>query len=978
MPAKIPEYNSLMTKRIRNILLVCNNYDSFTLEEDGHIEARIAREFAELNLNNPPSLTRVASTAEALELLQNSGRFDLIITMYTVGGISVFEFSHRAKKLCPDTPIVLLSAYSKEIYRQIAQGDASDIDDFFCWNNSPELIIAIVKLLEDKLNAEHDIGEMGVQAILLVEDSVRYYSTYLPMLYKIVLQQNNASIQEALNLQQQTLRKRARPKILMAKNYDEAISLYERYKDNLLGVISDIGFVMHKGDKPSDERLDAGIELCCKIREITPKMPILLQSSQESMRQTAQELRMGFVMKRSSMLEQEIIDYIGREFAFGDFVLTNDTGDEIARVHNLFELDKMIKTLPDEALMNLAATNYMSKWLKARGLFQLSETFASMSVEQDGTIQAHRTALTNTVHDFRISQAIGVVAQYDPATFNDAIGLSKVGNGYMGGKARGLCFINRLIVNHNLLKKWDDVRVLIPRTMLITTEYFDEFIQSNGLQYVIDSDLPDEEILAEFVSAPLPDELRDALLHFIRVAHKPLAIRSSSVLEDSYYQPFAGVYSTYMIPDTEDENQKLRLLCKAVKSVYASVYFASARSYIQATGHVLSEEKMGVVVQEVCGSQDGTYYFPTLSGVARSVNFYPIGHESADGGIAKVAMGLGKAVVDGDMVLRFSPEYPKHVLQTSTPEQTMTETQQAIFALDLRPDQFRTSVNDSVNLARIPVNECENFRNMKFVASTFDLENQRIVDSAYPQGPKYITFAQILKYNTFPLAEIVKELLHIAEEEMKSYIEIEFAANLDRETPVFNVLQIRPISVDSRNSIVDWAKLDESDALIKSSCALGTGWISGIKDIVYIPRGRFDVMKTQEMAREITKLNQKLASADRQYILVGYGRWGSSISTLGIPVQWGDISDAKVLVEASLEDFRVEPSQGTHFFQNLTSFNAGYINVDTFGNSDDICDIDALDKLPAVEEGEFFRHVSFENELTVCIDGRNNRAIIKL
>ena len=970
-----------MSRRIRRILLVCNNYDTFSLEEDGRIEPKISREYLDLNLSNPPSFVRAESTLEALALAEKGERFDLIITMYNVGELNVFDFSRKMKTLDPNTPIVLLCSYSKEIYRQISEADSSALDYVFCWNNSTDLIIAIIKLLEDKLNAPHDALKVGVQAILLVEDSVRYYSTYLPMLYKIILQQNSASACEALNEQQQALRKRSRPKILMATNYEDAVNLYNQYKDNLLGVISDIGFVLHKGDPMSSEKLDAGVDLCKLIRADNPKMPILMQSSQESMREVARELGVGFVIKQSKILTQAISDYISSEFGFGDFVLHNKTtGEEIARASDLLGLERIIKTIGDDELRNLAKTNYMSKWLKARGLFSLSKAFAAMDVDKDDSIEMHRKNLIRVVRDYRINQGLGVVASFDPDSFNDAIWFSRMGNGSMGGKARGLAFMYQILQRYNLYDRWENVRVMVPRTMVITTEFFDRFIKDNGLKYVIDADLPDAEILSEFVSSRLPQELIDALDVFLHYSHKPLAIRSSSVLEDSYYQPFAGVYSTYMVPHAANRDQQIRLLAKAIKSVYASVYYASSRSYITATGNVISEEKMGIIIQEICGTEDGGYYFPTLSGVARSLNFYPIGHEEPEDGIVKVAMGLGKAVVDGDQVLRFCPKYPKHVLQTSTPELTMTDTQQFIYALDLHPDKFKTSTDDAVNLERIPISDCTKFRNLKYVASTFDFENGRIVDSTFPEGPKFVTFAQILRYNTFPLVEIIKELLDIADKEIKCYVEIEFAARLDGEgRQLFNVLQIRPISVDSRNAVVNWNEVDSTGAFLTSGSALGTGWIENVRDIVYLRPEKFDALKTREIAKSITALNAQMRKEGRQYVLIGFGRWGSSIPSLGVPVYWSDISEAKVIVEASLEDFRIDPSQGTHFFQNLTSFNVGYINVDEYSRpNDDKLDFGVLDALPAVAEGEYFRHVRLDNPMQICIDGKGGKAMLKI
>lgn len=972
-----------MARKIHRILLVCNNYDSFSLEEDGHIEDQIARDYAELSLSNPPAIIRAETTMEALEMARQGEEFDLVITMYNVGEIDVFDFSLQMKQIAPDTPIVLLAMFSREIYSRMQDHTGSAIDYFFCWNNSTDLIIAIIKLLEDKMNAEHDILESGVRAIILVEDSVRYYSTYLPVLYKLVLQQNIVAIRDTLNEKQQTQRKRSRPKILMATCYDEAVDLYERYRQNVLGVISDIGFVIHKDDAPELEKSDAGLDLCNHIHKDNPTMPVLLQSSQESMRAEAEKLGVGFVVKTSKTLMHELSEYIGREFAFGDFVVTDSaTGDELLRAKDLYGFEKIISSISDSDFRRLSDKNYISRWLFARGLFDLGKKLRPITIHDNSEISEIRRLNLDIIHDYRISMGIGVVARFNKETYNDTIRFARLGNGSLGGKARGLAFLNHILQKYDLYDKFPDTRVTVPRTLVITTEYFDRFIIDNGLQYVINADISDAEILSEFVASTLPQELTDALRSFIHHVRKPLAVRSSSKLEDSYYQPFAGVYSTYMIPRTENEDQQLRLLSKAIKSVYASTYFAASRGYITATANVISEEKMAIVLQEICGTEDQGYYFPTLSGVARSVNFYPIGHEKAEDGIVKIAFGLGKAVVDGDQVLRFSPKYPKHVLQTSTVEQVMTETQQSMFALNLQPDKFKTSIDDAVNLDRIPIPECARFRNFKHVVSTWDIENMRMVDSAYPEGPKYVTFAQILKFKTFPLSDVVNELLEISKKEMKCGIEIEFAADLDHngdeDRPCkFTVLQIRPISVDSRNVEIDWDEIDTENALIYSESGLGTGIMEGVRDIVYVKRDAFDVTRTIPIAQELKVLNEKMRHNHKNYVLIGYGRWGSSIPSLGIPVQWSDISEVKALVECGLPNFRVDPSQGTHFFQNLTSFNAGYINVDPFSKLNDVLDFDALDAMPAVEETEYLRHVTLDRDLQICVDGLTGRSLIK-
>lgn len=957
---------------------MCNNYDSFALEEDGRIDVQIAQEYAELNLSNPPAITRAETTQEALELLGEP--FDLILLVYSAGGSEVWDFAAQAKQHLPQCPIVILSSFSKEVYQRVEKQDKSNVDYLFNWNNSTDLIIAIIKLIEDRMNAEHDILQEGVRAILLVEDSIRYYSTYLPLLYKLVLQQNSIAIRDALNEKQQLLRKRARPKVLMATCYDEAVELYNQYGKNMIGVISDVGFVVHKGEPSSAEKLDAGVDLCQLIREDNPTMPFLMQSSQESVRTIARKLNVGFVVKKSKTLTQEVSEYIEREFGFGDFIARDPrTGKEIARASDLEGFERIISTISAAAFRRLSDNNYLSKWLFARGLFAVGRPVSALKIQDDTDIENVRQMNIRLIHDYRINQALGVVAKYAPDTYNDTIWFARCGNGALGGKGRGLAFLNHMLQKYDLYDKWQDTRVLVPRTMVITTDYFDRFIHDNGLQYVINADLTDEELLSEFVAAMLPLDLRDALRHFIRVCHRPIAVRSSSKLEDSYYQPFAGVYSTYMIPQTENEDQLLRMLSKAIKSVYASVYFAASRGYIISTGNVPSEEKMAIVLQEVCGEQEGDYYFPVISGVARSINFYPVGKEKPEDGIVKIAYGLGKTVVDGEQVLRFSPKYPKHVMQTSTIDLALRETQQSMLALSLSPEKFKTSIDDAINLERIPIHACDQFESLKMIASTYDRENMRIVDSCYPNGPRIVTFAPQLKFNTFPLADIIQHLLDIARDEIKTPIEIEFAVNLEHEPQIFHVLQIRPISADSLTAKVDWDSVDETGAFLRSNNALGVGEIEGVSDIIYLRQETFDILRTREMAATLREWNNRLRQEGRQYLLIGFGRWGSQIDSLGVPVQWGDISEAKAIAECSLPNFRIEPSQGSHFFQNMTSFNVGYINVDPWArpNADEY-DQSVLDALPAIEETELMRHVRLNKSLEMVIDGFANKAVIKL
>ena len=974
-------YKGLMQRRVRRVLMICSSYDAYTLEEDGRIEVQIYKEYVDLNLSNPPSFTWVTSSSEASKILSGEHDFDLIISMFNVGELDVFRFSRQLKERGTNIPFVLLTHFSKELYRIIDSQDKSGIDYIFSWQGNADLILAIIKLFEDRINADDDILGVGVQSILLVEDSIRYYSTYLPALYKLVLQQSAEFLKEALNEQQQKLRKRARPKILLATNYSEAVELYEKYKQNLLGIISDVAFVINKNDPSHTEKMDAGIDLCKMIKADNPHMPILMQSSQENMREVANNLGVGFILKYSKTLLLELSDYISEEFLFGDFVFRDlVTGEVLGRARDLRDLQHLVMEIPEDVLLFHGSRNRLSKWMYSRGLFSLASRIRKADNSHFRDTEHLRRYIVQAIIDYRILLGHGVVARFDPATYSKYIWFARVGEGSLGGKARGLAFINNMLQKYNLLNKYPGVKLLIPRTVVIATDYFDEFIKVNGLQYVINSDISDEEILSEFVSSRLPESLVQDLRVYIDNASSPIAVRSSSKLEDSHYQPFAGIYSTYMIPLTHNKDQMLRLLGKAIKSVYASVYFSASRSYIQATSNLLSEEKMAVVLQDVCGTEDSGYFFPTLSGVARSINFYPIGSEKSEDGIVNLAFGLGKLVVEGGKTLRFSPKHPKHILQLSTPALALNDTQNEMYALNLKPEMFKTSIDDAVNLERFIIGDAKHFRNMNHVASTWDMNNQRILDNNLEDGRKIITFSHILKYDTMPLAEILSDLLDICQKEMRSAVEIEFAVNMDvasDEDKIFNFLQIRPVTESLDNKSLDWDKMDVSDALIYSQKALGAGLIEKVTDIVYVREEHFDSAKTKEMADEIDKLNNLYREDGKGYVLVGPGRWGSSDPWLGIPVKWPNISEAKVIVECGLKNFQIEPSQGTHFFQNLTSFGIGYLTINPFQN-DGIMDFDRLNSMNAVYESKYMRAVKFDKPLYIFIDGRKSKGIVRL
>lgn len=975
------EQHSFMQHRIHKILLVCCTYDGYILEEDGHIESQINREYMELNLSNPPSLTRVESTSDALALLSVRDDFDFVLTMYNVGEPNVFDFAREVKKLHADLPVVLLTSFSKEIYRQIDEQQCDAIDNIFCWHGNTDLLISIIKLMEDKLNAESDILEGGVQAILLVEDSIRFYSTYLPELYKIILVQNSEFLKDAYNEQQQISRKRARPKVLLATSYEEALETYARYKKNLLGVISDVGLVLHRGDASENEKSDAGVEISRMIKAETPWMPVILQSSQVNYAEVAAEMGVGFIAKSSKTLLQELQDVVLREFGFGEFIFRDlATGEVVGRARDLMQMQSLIATVSDDVLEYHLSQMHLSKWLYARGLFPLAKVLRNINSSHFSSTAEHRAALVSMFKDYRTMLGQGLVAQFDEETYSDAIGFARLGEGSIGGKARGLAFMNSMLAKYNHYYKYNGVRIMIPRSLVVATDYFDEFMRINGLKYIISRDLADDDILSEFLNSVLPSELYRKLKVFVETCSKPLAIRSSSKLEDSHYQPFAGIYSTYMIPRCEDDDQMLRMLVRAIKSVYASVYFASSKAYIQSSQNLLSEEKMAVLIQEVCGTEQNGYFFPTLSGVARSQNLYPIGYEKAEDGVCNIVMGLGKAVVDGGKSLRFSPAYPDKALQTSTLELTIQDAQTEVMALSLNPDHFRSSTDDAVNIERIPVSRMNDYRNAKYACSYYDYQNSRISES--PTLSRYfrvITFNRILKYGSFPLSDIIRDMLRMGEEEMRCPVEIEFAVNMDvpaGEMQIFNLLQIRPIIRNEESAKLDWSQVDTSGAVVYSENALGIGLMRDIRRIVYMRFDKFSTLYTQQIADELMQINNRMRDEGQEYVLIGTGRWGSSDPNLGVPVKWAHISQARVIVESALPNFNVEASQGTHFFQNVTSLGVGYLSLDPT-HGDGSLDVEQLDQMPAWFEGDYLRVVEFDEPLYIYVDGRSKKGVVK-
>lgn len=967
-------FSNLMKKRIYNVLLIASNYDSFVLEGDGRIDEQLFVEYVSLNLRYPPQFIQVASEEEAMEVLRTQN-VNLIITMLSMGKAENFDSARRIKASYPDKPIVVLTSFSREVSLALATEDTSAIDYVFSWLGNADLLLAIIKLIEDRMNADNDVKVVGVQVILLIEDSIRFYSSYLPNIYKIIFKQSKSFMTEGLNEHQMMLRMRGRPKILLATTYEEAITLYERYKNNLLGIITDTSY-----PRQGKEDEHAGVMFVQKVKQDDDFIPILMQSSDIANAEIARNLRVGFLHKHSKTLSIELRNFIIQYFAFGDFVFIDPvTKEEVARAADLKALQQKIFEIPDDSLSYHVYRNHVSKWLYARAIFPLAELFRDLRPDDFADLDEIRRFVFDAIASFRLNKARGIIAEFNRESFDEYLSFTRVGQGSIGGKARGLAFLDSMIKRNQLLDRWPGVMVAIPRTVVLGADIFDDFMEENDLYKVALSDRSDEEILDHFLAARLPFRLHEDLFTFISVVSKPIAIRSSSMLEDSYYQPFAGIYSTYMVPNfVDDERLTIENLSNAIKSVYASAFYHDSKSYMTATSNIIDEEKMAIVLQEVSGTRFNDRYYPSISGVARSINFYPIEPEKPEDGIVNIALGLGKYIVDGGLTLRFSPKYPKKILQLSTPEFALRETQKHFYALDLRPGSFIPSTDDSSNLLRLNIADAEADGSLHHIVSTYDYENHMLRDGMLSPGKRIVTFSNILLHGVFPLADILSTLLETGQREMSKPVEIEFAVDLNQpkgSPSLFNVLQIRPI-VGNRETIA--AHLDEiknEDTIIFALKALGNGITNNVSDFIYIKPEAFNPAHNSNTAMRIGKLNDQMIAAHRGYILVGPGRWGSADPWLGIPVKWPQISAARVIVESGLRHYRIDPSQGTHFFQNLTSFGVGYFTINPF-LKDGHYDLDFLNEQPAVYEDEVIRHVQFNQAVVTLIDGKKNMGVI--
>ena len=984
---------NLMTRRIFHVLIVANPYDAFMLEDDGRIDEKLFDEYSELGMRYPPTFTQVSTTEEADKVLKSTD-FDLVICMPGTADNDAFAVARDVKAMAPDVPCVVLTPFSHGITKRIENEDMTIFDYVFCWLGNTNLILSIIKLIEDRMNIEHDVKEAGVQMILLVEDNIRFYSSVLPNLYNYILAQSKNFSTEALNPHAAAQRKRGRPKVVLATTYEEAMEWYDRYHDNVLGVISDTRFPMQSHDSRlahvEEGDAEAGLKLLREIRRRDEYVPLILESSEIANREKAWAEGFDFLDKNSKKFNVDLRQMIEEHMGFGDFVFRDPkTHEEVFRIKSLKELQDNIFKIPAESFQYHVSRNHMSRWLCARAIFPVSQFLKTVTWHKLQDLDAHRQIIFDAIVQYRHMKNIGVVAVFDRLKFDRYAHFARIGDGSLGGKGRGLAFLDNIIKRHPELNRFENATVQIPKTVVLCTDFFDEFMDNNNLWSIALSDAPDEEILQHFMRAQLPDALIADFFTFFDAINAPIAVRSSSLLEDSHYQPFAGIYSTYMVPYLEDKYEMLRMVACAIKGVYASVYYKDSKAYMTATSNVIDQEKMAVILQEVVGQQHDTRFYPTFSGVLRSLNYYPIGDELAEEGIASLALGLGKYIVDGGQTLRVSPYHPNQVLQTSELETALRETQTRFYALDMSHvgDDFK--VDDGFNILNLRVKEADKDGSLAGIASTYDPYDQIIRDGIYEGGRKVISFCGVLQHNIFPLPEILQLSQKFGSEEMRRPVEIEFACNLTENGTKgdFYLLQIRPI-VDSKQVLdEDLAAIPDEQCLLRSHNSLGHGISEDVVDVVYVKTDDdFTAANNPQIASEIEQINRQFLAGDfrnpslgegagTSYILIGPGRWGSSDPWLGIPVKWPHISAARVIVEAGLKNYHVDPSQGTHFFQNLTSFGVGYFTINTY-TGDGVLQKDILDQMPAVQETQFVRHVRFEHPLRVMMDGKKQHGVV--
>ncbi len=968
-------YHELMANKVGEILLVSSPYDAFILEEDGSLASRIINEYSGLNLSRPPLVTRIASASQALAAISRR-KVDIVLTTPHLDGMDAFSFGMEVKKIYPDLPVFLLAHSLRGIYPAPDNRDTRGIDKIFIWSGNSDLLLALVKNAEDRLNVAFDTQRAKVRVLLLVEDSPLHQSWFLPLVYKEVVRQTQTILGEGLNAEHRLLKMRARPKILLAESYDEAIELYRQYKSYLFGVISDARI-------PENGQLqgDAGFRFLKQVREEIDDLPLLLLSSDSHNRSRAERISADFLDKNSASLLKEIREFFLNRLGFGDFVFRMPDGRELERAKSLRELQAKIDHIPDESILYHADRHHFSNWVMGRSEIALASRFRKVTTADFDSVEAIRQYLATSIQAMRRMRQKGVVAQFNLRTFDAGVNdFVKIGTGSIGGKARGLAFMAALMQQSGIInREYKGVEIRIPKTLVITTNSFEDFVDRNHLRHLATGKVTDEEVTRQFLKARLMPWLVDDLRVFLGQVDYPLSVRSSSLLEDAQFQPYAGLYETYMIPNNYGRvEQRLEHLVTAVKRVYASTYFEGPRAFARNTPGKPQEEAMAVIIQELAGETHGDWFYPTLSGVAQSHNFYPFSRMKAEDGIAHIAMGLGRAVVEGERTLRFCPAYPDILPQFSNVDDILENSQRFFYAL--RVEDYPETLNFEVNcnLEKRDIDDAGDEPPVKLLAGTYIANEHRIRETTAIPGPKVLTFARFLQHDDLPLAAILQDLLALGRKGMGCPVEIEFSVNVEAgETGrrEFCFLQMRPMAGGVESFDIDIRPGDREGAVCRSSQALGNGRYTHIHDILYVDPEAFDPGMTVQIAAEIGTFNAPLFSESRPYLLIGPGRWGSADRWLGVPVRWQDISGVGAMIEIRNKQLNADPSQGSHFFQNITSLGIPYISVNE--NRDDFVDWKRLKGLPMVGEGEFVRHIRLEKPLAILIDGRSGECVIQ-
>ncbi len=970
---KFSRFHDLMKFRVRDILLVSTAYDAFVLEEDGRLSEQIFSEYLDLNLQFAPRIKRVSTAEEAFAALKKRV-YDLIITMPRIGDTDPLEFGRFIKEAYPGKPVVML-AYdniSNDMVEEIRK--TKYIDRVFYWSGDSKIFLAIIKYVEDSFNIEED-SKLGVQGILVVDDSPWYYSQFLPIIYTEIMKQTRYLITHAVNDLHRNLRMRARPKILLAETYEEAVDIICRYRNNLLGIISDVGF-------PIDGKRDksAGFKFIEYVKGEIIDLPILLQSGEVENREKAREINVGFLSKTSPSLMHELRSFILNNFGFGDFVFKYPDGSVIARASDISHFEAVIRDLPEESLNYHAGNNHFSRWFRARTEFEIADELRPIRLSDYSSSEEVRKVILDCLERYFMGFQSGVIVEFGLSRMDMESSFIKLGGGSLGGKGRGIAFFNSLLSNSDLLSKYTDIRIKTPRSFVICSGVFEEYMETNNLQEMAVNSTNEEEIAASFLSAALPQKIVDNLRMLIEAAHYPLAVRSSSILEDSHILPFAGIYKTYILPNNDpDPKVRLKQLTDAIRLVYASVFSQSPKQYAQNADLRIEEEKMAVLIQQLVGEYHGDVFYPVVSGVAQSYNFYPISYMEANEGIVSLALGFGKTVVEGEQVYRFSPVYPKMNPPYASPSEFLRKSQLNFYALDLSDSSKQLVTDDGCTYRKLDLKRAEQDGVLRNIASTYSSENDAINDSYMAAGPKVVTFAPILKYNLVPLADIVKDLFQMNKYAFGTDVEIEFAINIptDRSKKAeFYLLQVRPLVVGKEAVEV---KIDETTAgdLICESChTIGNGIYQDIHDIIFVDRSSFETSKTTKIAAEIGILNKQLFNENRKCILIGFGRMGTSDPWLGIPLAWSQMSQAKVIVEADLDILAVEPSLGSHFHHNLTSLKMGYLHIGKVGTRRESVNWEWLEQAPVYEKTEHVKLIRSDKPFQVRIDGRRGVGVI--